>query len=192
MGLTSSRTKGVRKLADGQKPTIRADVSGIIDDLLDSMFGAGATLPTGAALWVGRPFFHTTEKTWYVSDGEGWFPVGATRPLDLSTFGTPASGYAFDNTNGASYVYRSGRRIDIRLRLQRTSGVLTHGAAVFNVASAFLPAGAGAWPLAAVQAGGAGNAQAVAAVLNASGSVAALSPNGSTTVLEVSGFYFIP
>lgn len=194
MALTTAKTKGIRKLADGQAPTIRADIAGIVDDIGAAAWPNGTVLPSAAAdKWPGRLFFHDTEDTLYVcSDSLVWLPVGGLVTVDLAALGAPAAGYSYDTAGGASYAWRSGKRVDLRLRIKRTSGVLVHGEKVFQVSTAFLPSGAGAWPLAAVQAGGAAAAAAVGGVLDAAGSVHPLSPNGTSTTLEVNGSYYIP
>lgn len=191
--LTTTRTKGVRKLANAQAPTIRADIAGIVDDIAAAAYPSGSALPSASAdKWPGRSFWHTTEKTWYVCDGTTWLPVGGQQTIPLASFGEPAPGYEYDTAGGASYVYQSGRRIDVRLRVRRTSGVLSHGDYVFQTEVEFTPAGAGAWVLPAVQAGGAATASAVGASLTSSRLLIPLSPNGTSTTLEVNGSYYIP
>lgn len=192
--LGTTKFKGIRKLANAQTPTLRADISGIVDDIGASVFASGSTLPSATAdKWAGRTFFHTVEDTYYVcSDTLTWLPVGGERLLTLSSFGAPASGYAYDTAGGASYVRRSGKRIDLRLRIARGTGVLGHGVKVFQAAAAYLPAGSGAWPLASIQSGGAQSASVVGAVIDAAGSIHPLSPSGISDTLEVCGAYYIP
>lgn len=194
MGLGTDRKWGIRRVLNTLDLNPEVESTGIRDDIGAAAWGFGTALPTAAeAKWPGRSFFHTTERTWYVCDHNGqWLAVGGQYAVALGTFGTVATGYAFENTEGASYVYRSGKRVDIRLRIKRSSGALSHGEPVFTTSSAYRPAGIGAWPLAAIQAGGAASASVVAAVLNQSGTISPLSPSGVSTTLEVSGAFYLP
>lgn len=193
MGLGTDRKWGIRRILNTLGPNPEAESTGIRDDLGAAVFASGTQTPTAAEdKWPGRAFWHTTELTWYVCDGTNWLPVGGQRTIALGTFGTLASGYVYDTAGGASYVYRAGKRVDVRLRVRKSSGVLVHGEPVLTTTAAYRPAGIGPWPFAALQSGGGAAANAVAAVLNESGTVAPLSPSGVSVVLELSGSYYLP
>lgn len=193
MALGTQRFRGLRKLAAGMAMTIRNDWSGLVDDINAAVWGSGSTLPTATGdKWVGRRFFHTTEQTDYICDGTTWRPAAGEYEVPLASFGAPASGYFIETTGGSSYVYRNGKKIDFRLRIQRTSGELAHAGTVFVVATAFRPRGVGQWPLAAIQSEGGQTARAVAAVVNAAGAIYPLTPSGVSTTIEVAGSFYMP
>lgn len=191
MGLSQERDRGIRAVTNTTAPNPEAESEGIRADLIAAIWPSGTSLPTAESeKWDGRLFWHEGQSVLYVCDGTNWLAVGGTYAVPLGSFGTLDSDYEFDATGGASYVYRSGKRIDVRMRLRRKTGAVVHGETLFTIATAFRPAGVGAWPLAGVQAGS-GNARVIAVVLNQSGTLAALNPEGTPNVVELNGSYFI-
>lgn len=195
MALSPDRVRGIRKMLNTGGINPEADTGGIRDDIASAVWPEGTSLPSAAAdKWEGRLFWHTVQSVLYVCDGTNWLPVGGTYEVPVGTFGSATTNYELDATGGASYVYRSGRRIDVRLRLRRKTGTVVHGEVAFQIASGFRPAGIGAWPLAGIQATSPNteSARAVGIVLNQAGGVQALTPTGNSNVIEFSGSYFLP
>ena len=98
-------------------------------------------------------------------------------------------GYSFQE-GSVSVVRRMGPRIEFSVRVQRTSP-LTHGGSIGYLRPEWRAIYPSEWQLVAHQSGGGQAAAAVAAVLEPDGDIIPLNPNGVSTILAVSGFYYM-
>jgi hypothetical protein len=171
---------------------IKAAYGKAITDNNKLVYPMGDTLPTSTeAKVIGRLFYKTDEMQLYVYTGAVWAPVGGRVNITPAAFMNLASGYSLiNNASSTPYIYRTGKRMDFKLRIQRNAP-LSHGGVIATIRSPYTPLGTGAVAIPALQSGGNASASTVGCgILGQNATIVTYGTDRTSDVIELAGAYF--